>query len=619
MVGLRLHRACIAAAWLVFVIVSGCGGGGGGSSSAGPEPASLTVTGTVSGDKPLSNAAVTVFVGARSFASSTDAQGRFTASIQVGGDADFVRIEAQGSATQAAIKLQSLVGDFTALAAAAGAGNEVTSAAFARLNVNHQSTAVAALAIRANAGTRPTTGAQLDIVLARIKPAEWLDMAALIKRVVDGGVTLPGGVADTWALVNDPNAYFNFLEAAVASNDAAYAAARVETIAGLALAAPEASDVLAGQTMVYYGVDLSVVGSAYVVTYNADGTAYLRGDFGTYVATWTRDAQKITITLPSPVVQRGLSDDLDPVLQRQNEIDINETQLVIRRTPLFPRAATLVVVSTITYRDGARAGKTVTGASAGDIGDLLLAANLEQRLPIAADEFAPGRRWSGFAAQFSVSQTDIPATTLLQDAIQVGTEGAAHSLVDNTPYSFTLGDRKLSLTQNAGGINSIPIDYMRLSVDPISGEERWLALAPVVAGAGSQTGFPASISVVPFASDMSFGEADAARIWQSARDSLGRVVHSLFPDHTGEQVFTSNSSFPTQHFPTTWLLDAGRVIATRNESFGSGVRTRTWIPVARVGNSLWVFEMQASTRDGPVPTTLLQRTLRLGDLGPALK
>ncbi|CAD5374629.1 conserved hypothetical protein [Rubrivivax sp. A210] len=577
--------------------------------------AQLVLAGTAS-DAPLPGAAVTADVAGRSFTATAGANGAFAVTVRSAASSDFVRIDAVGAGGVA--RLRTLVGEFGALVTASG-GGRIDAATLSRLDATHHSTAMSALAIPANGGTLPTTAAQLDAALARVSLDDARDMAALIQRVVDGGVALPAGKADVWSLVSDATTYSSFLATTVAADPAAFDAALQSARASLPLTAPPAATELAGRTLAYYGTGIGP-DAAYLVSFFANGNAQVRGDFGTLVCTWSRDDRGITLTFPQPLLVSGFSEDLDPVTGLQNELQVSQTALVLRRHALAAATYDVTVVATQTYLDGSRAGTTVTLATANTPGQTMRELDLANRLPVSATEFATGSRWGGFAKTFLASApNNLPRTELAQDVIAFGGGGAGSSLTDPTAsYTVSVAADTVSLAQTIAGQTFIANDYVRLAVDA-DGSERWLAMAPITAGGGFiGNGVVASIPVHAGGA-LTFSIAGFARHWEVFRNASQLVEHALFDDGTGLNIGTAAGTEPTSN-PTTWSLVPGPVDTVEIRSGAPArQRIRTWTPLARQGSSLWVLEVVTiATAIGP-PVTIIARVLRLVDRGAATK
>lgn len=218
------------------------GSGGSGNATANvvvtPRPATtrLTLDGRVI-DAPIANAAVLVSVGSQNFSGAADADGNYSIPVEIA-DADinsFVSITATGSGAQSSAHFISLLGSFSALRTAAGSDAVLNSAENFRVNITNLSTAEAALVAEANAGTAPTTDASLSAALMRVDQEQLVDIGTAIKLVVDNGVALPSGAADTLQLASSATLRNDFVEQQRGNNNAAFVAARDATLGDPAL------------------------------------------------------------------------------------------------------------------------------------------------------------------------------------------------------------------------------------------------------------------------------------------------------------------------------------------------------------------------------------------------
>ena len=98
----------------------------------------------------------------------------------------------------------SLVGEIAGLASAAGADRVLTLDENNQVNVTHLSTAQYVLLAEANGGTPPADDAALRQLTQNINIDELVELAAVIKLVVDGGVPLPAGVDSVLELISEP-------------------------------------------------------------------------------------------------------------------------------------------------------------------------------------------------------------------------------------------------------------------------------------------------------------------------------------------------------------------------------------------------------------------------------
>lgn len=193
-----------------------------------PAPdATLTFEGQVV-DSPVANATVTVRVGSRNFTGTADGTGHYsiTASIPPTATADFVSIEAVGSAADPEIRFRSLIGPFAALVTQSG-DHRLTAEENFNVNITNVSTAEAVLTAEANGGSAPTDADTLAIARRTLDQDQLLELATVIRLVVDGSYPLPSGVTDTLDLIDDTATRDAFLAIArSAANDASFVAAR---------------------------------------------------------------------------------------------------------------------------------------------------------------------------------------------------------------------------------------------------------------------------------------------------------------------------------------------------------------------------------------------------------
>lgn len=572
--------------------------------------ARIALTGTAR-DATLAGAAITADVGGRSFTATADASGNFRVMVRSASASDFIHIDAVGAGGIA--RLRTLVGEFGALVTAAAGRGRLDAARLARLDVTQHSTAMAALAIAAHGGTQPATAAQLDTALARVSADDALEMAALIQRVVDDGVPLPAGKADVWELVSDAAAYRSFLDATVAADPTAFKAAFRVASDSVPLAVPPTKGELAGHEIAWYGTGTGP-DIAFLATFNGNGKLQLRGDFGTLIGTWSRSATEITIDYPEPLVATDWSVDNDPQTGVRNEVQDQQMRLVLRRHALAPTVWSATIIGTQTYLDGSRAGQTI----AHETSTHMRHADLAARLPVAASEFGDGRRWAGFNREFRVSPAMLPRFSLFQDVMVMGPDGVAVSLADPTlTYTVGVADSTLSIACTSFGITYSETSYVRLAVEA-DGTERWLAMAPIVASPSLLgNGVVASIPVRP-ATGLSVDGAAMSRRWQASYSATGgSMVHHLFADFTGTTTGTVPGPKPFSR-PTTWTL-ASDAVEVRVNAPGWSPHVRSWVPIARVGSSLWVLEKIRFEGDDRPSYDIAARLRRLDDLGPALK
>jgi hypothetical protein len=176
----------------------------------GPGGVAMQLRGQVV-DSPIPGAVVTVSVGGFDFKTVADANGNYVLDIAaLQGDA-FVTLTATGeSSSGVPIKFYSLVGEIVRLNNASGSDGVLTRDEFNQLNVTNLSTAQYSLLTSANGGSPPDSDQELLPLTQNIDLNKMLELAAIIKLVVDGGVPLPAGSTDLLDLISDPVAIADF-------------------------------------------------------------------------------------------------------------------------------------------------------------------------------------------------------------------------------------------------------------------------------------------------------------------------------------------------------------------------------------------------------------------------
>jgi hypothetical protein len=178
-------------------------------------------------DDPIPFAVVKASVGGFDFQAVADAQGNYTLDIAaLRGDA-FVTLVASGNAPSgAAIQFYSAVGEIARLAQNAGGDGVLVRDENNQVQVTNLSTAQYSLLAEANGGEPVGNDQELIPLVQSISLDRLLELAAVIKLVVDGE-PLPPGVDNVLELVSDPAAVTSF-EAGLAPGELDAAQAAVE-------------------------------------------------------------------------------------------------------------------------------------------------------------------------------------------------------------------------------------------------------------------------------------------------------------------------------------------------------------------------------------------------------
>jgi hypothetical protein len=169
---------------------------------------SVTLVGIVT-DDPVANAVVTVEAGEHVFETLTDSAGAYSVDLRIRtSDLDndvLLTITGRGVGSQNGVELRSVVGRLGDILDQSGGDEVLTSDENRRLNVTHLSTARYLFATDNNGGAMPANASDLALAEAAIDIDELLDVAGLIKLIVDDGfITIPTGET-TLSLLESPS------------------------------------------------------------------------------------------------------------------------------------------------------------------------------------------------------------------------------------------------------------------------------------------------------------------------------------------------------------------------------------------------------------------------------
>ncbi|KGJ97644.1 carboxypeptidase-like regulatory domain-containing protein [Colwellia psychrerythraea] len=173
----------------------------------------LTISGLVT-DKPIANATVTFEAGTDSQQTTTDSEGYYDITLEIDeSNVDkLLKITAVGDATNGAVEFVSLLPTIATLVAAAGEDGTLDIEDEFGVNITNVSTAEFTLLEKANGGEAITSEEQLAVLAIEINPQEKLELAAVIKLIVDDpDYDLPEGFESTLDLVADEQATEDFV------------------------------------------------------------------------------------------------------------------------------------------------------------------------------------------------------------------------------------------------------------------------------------------------------------------------------------------------------------------------------------------------------------------------
>lgn len=543
--------------------------------------AALLLKGVVS-DGPIANAVVTATVGSKTFSASADAQGAYSLPVQTDSLSDAVQLSASGVGTQSMVKLQSLLGDVAALAKLADKEGLLSSAQTQATQVTHYSTALAALVLESNGNLAPTSQAKLDELSVAVSGDRLIELATAIKLVVDKGVALPTGVADTAALVGKPataTVLADFLKAQQALP--IYAATRGEVLAGAGQSGGPVFAPSSAQTQLYF---IAEVGRSHLqrLDYRPDGSATMTDGRGTREAKWRALAGEIEVTPLAPISSLALSAEADPVTHLQWEIRYDT--LAYRFKQL---AAGQVLVSSRSQEE------ILSGSNKGKITDHgwseAFAANsqdLRSFRPVVATEFPVGARFPGIFVEAALKESSNTA-----DIMAITGSNTAKLEISGATLSWSI------------------VDGQFVTLSPSGAERRYQMLREKLAGnlvmlmaTDYSKGLPQR-AVTALASRTEtqkvFTTADTwlYKRWGSGSNQAGGIGFFLEFSAGGSGNSISVSNGVESKSPLTWGINPdGSLRMLRS----GGRFIREWKLVALEGSTLVVLEYQELASDGSI-------------------
>lgn len=531
--------------------------------------AALTLKGVVT-DGPIANATVTAKVGTQTFTAAADAQGVYSVTVQTATPTDAVNVSATGAGAQATVKLTAALGDLASLYKQADKG------VLTGTGITHYSTALAALLTEANANQTPATVAQVAALSRSVSTDQLVDLATAIKLVVDKGVALPSGVADTAALVNKPGSSATlkaFLAQQQSSNATVLAATRDEVLTADGVTGLGVAPTAATQRL-YYITQLGVRGAAQV-SLQPDGTGRLTTPDLNVTGRWSFDAAKgdVVFTFDTPSSFIGLISDGGQQSQIRQDMDLYRFKQLSGDAG---SGSTLVQVRTSTeILDGPRKGEKQTVWS----NAVWRFTTLAQMKAFKAADFSAGMKFSGMTPLGDVS---LPVNTRSgADILELTGATTAKLLRTGETLSWQVAaDGALVLSR--GDLESRHYD---LGLPDDFGLLKWLAVTT------SRAGVPVSVDVVPATSLDNNGFNAAHLTSQRWAAQLNRIVsgggvgsgldYTFQPNGKGQRITVNLVTGAETVQNTNWAADwaRGSLLINLLNTAGTVTQAREWLPL----------------------------------------
>lgn len=567
--------------------------------------ARLTLSGLIT-DAPIANAAVTLQVGEQRIETSADDQGRYTAEVTSADPAGWVQVS--GVSADGRVRLVSVVGELGQVAAAAEADTGAVDAErLPALSATHWTSAEAALRARALSGVLPASAEQMAATDGVVNAAALQTLATAVRLIADGGVALPEGAADSFALLLNDDRTQAFVAAQSTGNAEAFSAAHAAVLADAPAPAGEPWAVTEAHTWAYSDGGNPVSHVDLVLGLGPGGGATVFTNGGAHAASWTATGATLDVALTSPIETAYVDCLEDPVAGGCTQYAAVYRTLGYRLQAMDSgggvRPAVLVIFTRSVWTEGPKSGEVIR-ESGDDSGFLATFFDLARREGVQAGELTVGARLAG-----PVSSDVAPDSGMRrQDILRIDGQGSGTLEISGKAATWSLDEGWLTVT--AEGVT--PRRYTRLQRDPMTGLESWLA---------------ASLPADPSAPVVYYGEADllfadpglvftadnATRRWRSE----GFVVAA--PEaYSLEPSYVLNADGTATGFVQRWELRADGTLSLFRVRAGQEW-PRRWIPLSRVGPHWLVLEIvdYSYASGAPAGSDVLWRVNWLRDLGPA--
>jgi hypothetical protein len=240
----------------------------------------LTLEGQVI-DAPIPGATVTVTVNGVSYTTIADANGFYSLDIATASISELVTIEATKKQTNGeTVNFVSLAGSFSKLLEDAS-GGVLSTQQNQKVNVTNVSTAEYQLVVAANGGSAPATTEQLQLAETKVDATQLLELAAVIKLIVDDGYALPSGYSTILQFIAQPAAVDSFIAQVNATDPNAMTNATLEILSTNGLVAGFSFDDIPARLFVTNGPEQGFLARAgdvleFPVPRNCAGTSSSR-------------------------------------------------------------------------------------------------------------------------------------------------------------------------------------------------------------------------------------------------------------------------------------------------------------------------------------------------------
>lgn len=562
--------------------------------------ARLALSGVIT-DAPVAGAAVTLRVGDRSIEATADDQGRYSAEVLSADPTAWVQVT--GVSVDGRVRLVSVVGDLSALAATASVGSgAVDAATVPALSATHWTTAAAALMARSNGGVVPDTPEALAAARGAVDASSQATLAAAVRLVADHGAALPAGKSDTLALLLDEAA----TEAFTASQPA-FAEVRNALAAELPPTRAVALTVDAPRRLMFTLAN-PIAGGGGIVELRPDGTAIAHEGQTSRAATWSQADGELTVRFDSPIATVSFELWTDPATGQQTQVAAEYRSHGYRARLVEgdwqAGSVELDAETSAVYTSGPPAGQPLPGYVDTGHGYLTGVRDIGQAIGVAATELVDGVRLAGLPVGDGTVPGESPSR---RDIVRLAADGSARFELSGKEARWSHADGWIVLT-----FDDRTLRATRVSRDVGTGIETWVVEGRFDGVDGRLR--EAIAGVVDPA--LAFTADNATRQWRA------EGFYRASPEFNANNILQLYADGGASGTPPITRWQAGTTGSLDMVRVRNGLDyPRRWIPIQRTGPHWLVLEVVDFSYAGgsPAGTTVEWRVNWYRDLGPAIR
>lgn len=286
------------------------------------------------------------------FSTTADDQGDYTLTMDAITEDDFITLEAQGVDDQDGAVLTSSVGSVGMLQEQGSSGSIVIdSGDNGATNITHITTAQDQLVKNLNNGVLPTNDGELAELQSQVNGGELLEMASLIKTIVDNAnIPLPPGFNTTAELIADPVAFEAALEDVQTNFPIEFQTATEETADALEIG--YTPDEVPGRLYTTIVNELPLFGNTFVFDFDGGGGGSVILSLDASEITWQVNADgEIEVDLLNPPITESFPFRDPPGTQVRAETFVDSIRIIRLANGVLTDQVLLLLTHVTTFPD----------------------------------------------------------------------------------------------------------------------------------------------------------------------------------------------------------------------------------------------------------------------------